>query len=398
MENKDNSSQPTPPSWPDYRSRRSSWRERYYQGHRPPWWPENEEWPPRDRHAWRNIGRRNPFFRRIGCVFLLFNLIGFVLLFSISAFILNVLGVLHISGNQYNLLLPAAAIFFAFLVAAIVFATRNLRRMSRPLDELVEASNKVADGDYSARVDVRGTPEIRSLLLGFNSMAERLQSNDQHRRNMLADVSHELRTPITVIQGNIEGILDGMYPADEPRLKSILEETQILSRLVDDLRTMALAESGSLPLRREPTDLLPLIQEVVTGFESQAKEKNISLETLLVDVEDINVDPLRLREVLGNIISNALRYTPPGREVKVGLTESGTGEDRSVTIFVHDSGAGIESADLSHVFDRFYKSSDSGGMGLGLSIARYIIEAHGGKIWAESEIGKGTKISFTIPA
>jgi len=215
---------------------------------------------------------------------------------------------------------------------------------------------------------------------------------------MLADVSHELRTPITVIQGNVEGILDGMYPADEPRLKSILEETQILSRLVDDLRTMALAESGSLQLRREPTALLPLIQEVATGFESQAKEKNISVQTSLVDVEEMNVDPLRLREVLGNIISNALRYTPPGGDVRVGLKESAVGEDRSVTIYVHDSGAGIESADLPHIFDRFYKSSDSGGMGLGLSIARYIIEAHGGKIWAESEIGKGTKISFTIPA
>jgi signal transduction histidine kinase len=281
--------------------------------------------------------------------------------------------------------------------------------MSRPLDELVEASNKVAQGDYSVRVDVRGTPEMRSLLHGFNSMAERLQTNDQHRRNMLADVSHELRTPITVIQGNVEGILDGMYPADEARLKSILEETQILSSLVDDLRTMALAESGSLQLRREPTDLGPLIQEVVTGFESQAKEKEIKITAYLTDVEEMNVDPLRLREVLGNILSNALRYTPRGGEVKVELAEAGTGEEsdalrgeavskRNVTIFVQDSGAGIEPADLPHVFDRFYKSSDSGGMGLGLSIARYIIEAHGGKIWAESELGKGTKISFALPA
>jgi len=398
MEHKDDSSQPNPPSWPEHSSRRSSWREQYYQGHRPPWWPANEEWPPRDPRAWRHMGRRNPFFRRIGCAFLLLNLLGFVILFSVSAFILNVLGVLHISGNQYNLLLPAAAIFFALLVAAFAFATRNLRRMSRPLDELVEASNKVADGDYSVRLDVRGTPEIRSLLHGFNSMAERLQSNDQHRRNMLADVSHELRTPITVIQGNVEGILDGMYPADETRLKSILEETQILSRLVDDLRTMALAESGSLQLRREPTDLAPLIQEVITGFESQAQEKDITMTASLADVEDMNVDPLRLREVLGNILSNALRYTPRGGQVQVGLMETTIGEERAVTIFIQDSGAGIEAADLPHVFDRFYKSSDSGGMGLGLSIARYIIEAHGGKIWAESEMGKGTKISFRIPA
>jgi len=276
------------------------------------------------------------------------------------------------------------------------------------LDELVEASNKVADGDYSVRVVEKGPSEVRFLMRGFNSMAERLQTNDQHRRNMLADVSHELRTPITVIQGNVEGILDGMYPADEARLKSILEETQILSRLVDDLRTMALAESGSLQLRREPTELAPLIQDVVTGFGSQASEKNIKIELSLVDAEEMNVDPLRLREVLGNILSNALRYTPLGGEVRVGLTESTIGEGRdalsgeapsrpAVTISIQDSGAGIETTDLPHIFDRFYKSSDSGGMGLGLSIARYIIEAHGGKIWAESEVGMGTKISFSLP-
>jgi two-component system sensor histidine kinase BaeS len=381
---------------PDFHER-TRWREHYISEHRPPWWPENEEWPPRDRRAWRYMGRRNPFFRRMGCVFVVFNLIGFVLLFSISAFILNVLGVLHISGNQYSLLLPAAAILFALVVLVFAFATRNLRRVSRPLDELVDASNKVADGDYSARVEVKGPPEVRSLLHGFNSMAERLQTNDQHRRNMLADVSHELRTPITVIQGNVEGILDGMYPADEARLKSILEETQILSRLVDDLRTMALAESGSLQLHREPTHLAALIQEVVSGFESQAKEKNIRVDLALADVEEINIDALRIHEVLSNIFSNALRYTPPVGEVNVSLAETGSGPQRSVTVSVQDSGPGIDPADLPYVFDRFYKSSDSGGMGLGLSIAKYILEAHGGKIWAESELGKGTKISFTLP-
>lgn len=373
-------------------------RIRQLREHRPPWWPENEEWPPRDRRAWRYMGRRNPFFRRMGCAFLLFNLVGFVILFSISAFILNVLGVIHISGNQYSLLLPAAVIFFTLLVGAFVFATRNLRRMSRPLDELVEASNKVAEGDYSARVEVKGTPEIRSLLYGFNSMAERLQMNDQQRRAMLADVSHELRTPITVIQGNVEGILDGMYPADETRLKSILEETQILSRLVDDLRTMALAESGSLQLKREPTNLTQLIREVTTGFEAQAKEKEIHVELSLAEADDLQLDPLRMREVLSNILSNALRYTPHGGRVKIDLTESAVGGERGVLVSVQDSGPGIESADLSHIFERFYKSSDSGGMGLGLSIAKYIIEAHGGHISAESDAGRGTTISFTLPS
>jgi two-component system, OmpR family, sensor histidine kinase BaeS len=398
MNNQSDSSQPNPPSWPEHSSRRSSWRAHSLKDHRPPWWPENEDWPPRDRRAWRNMGGRNPFFRRLGCAFLIFNLIGFVLLFSISAFILNVLGVLHISGNQFSLLLPAAAILFAFLVMGFVFATRNLRRMSRPLDELVEASNKVAEGDYSVRVDVKGTPEIRSLLHGFNSMAERLQLTDQQRRNMLADVSHELRTPITVIQGNVEGILDGMYPADEARLKSILEETQILSRLVEDLRTLALAESGALHLKREPTNLAELIRDTVSNFEAQSREKEITISTFPGEGEDANLDPQRVREVLTNLLSNALRYAPRGGEVKVSVTESSSGPERAVTISVEDNGPGIESRDLPHIFDRFYKSSDSGGMGLGLSIARYLVEAHGGKIWADSELGQGTKISFTLPA
>jgi signal transduction histidine kinase len=397
MNNQSDSSQPNPPSWPEHSSRRASWRAHNLKDHRPPWWPENENWPPRDRRAWRQMGGRNPFFRRLGCAFLIFNLIGFVLLFSISAFILNVLGVLHISGNQFSLLLPAAAIIFAFLVMGFVFATRNLRRMSRPLDELVEASNKVAEGDYSVRVDVKGTPEIRSLLHGFNSMAERLQVTDQQRRNMLADVSHELRTPITVIQGNVEGILDGLYPADEARLKSVLEETRILSRLVEDLRTLALAESGALRLKREPTNLVELIRDTISNFEAQAKEKEIRFAMTLNEVEEVDIDPQRVREVLTNLLSNALRYTPRGGEVDVRLTESGTGSAKSVMIFVQDNGPGIETSDLPHVFDRFYKSSDSGGMGLGLSIAKYLVEAHGGKIWAESEMGKGTKISFALP-
>jgi signal transduction histidine kinase len=397
MNNSSDSPTPNPPSWPEHSARHASERVQRLREHRPPWWPENEEWPPRDRRAWRTMGRRNPFFRRLGCAFLIFNLIGFVLLFSISAFILNVLGVLHISGNQFNLLLPAAVILFAFLVMGFIFATRNLRRMSRPLDELVDASNKVAEGDYSIRVDVKGTPEIRSLLHGFNSMAERLQANDQQRRNMLADVSHELRTPITVIQGNVEGILDGMYPADEARLKSILEETQILSRLVEDLRTLALAESGALRLKREPTNLAELIRDTASNFEAQAREKEIALSTSLGEVDEVNIDPQRVREVLTNLLSNALRYTSRGGKVKLNVMESTSGAQRAITISVEDNGPGIESKDLPHVFDRFYKSSDSGGMGLGLSIAKYLVEAHGGKIWADSQVGQGAKISFLLP-
>ncbi len=190
------------------------------------------------------------------------------------------------------------------------------------------------------RVDVKGPPEVRTLLHGFNSMAERLQVNDQQRRNMLADVSHELRTPLTVIQGNVEGILDGMYPADEARLKSILEETQVLSRLIEDLRTLALADSGGLHLKKEPTDLNELIRDVVAGFETEVKEKEISLELELGQFEEITIDPQRIREVLSNLIGNALRYTPGQGVVKVGLAESGSGVALSGSTLAPDASAG----------------------------------------------------------
>ncbi|MCL4531489.1 MAG: HAMP domain-containing protein, partial [Chloroflexi bacterium] len=177
-------------------------------------------------------------------MFLVFNLFSLVIFVTIIGFILRAFGFVRFSFGQFHWLLPIGGVFFAFVVAMLILAGLNLRRMSAPLDDLLDASNKVADGDYSARVDEYGPREVRSLTRAFNSMTERLQVNDEQRRAMFADVSHELRTPLTIIQGNVEGILDGMYPADEARLKSVLEETQVLSRLVEDLRTLALAESG----------------------------------------------------------------------------------------------------------------------------------------------------------
>lgn len=365
--------------------------------HRPPWWPENEEWPPRDPRNWRRIGRHSPFFRRLGCLFAIFNLLGLAVFMIVAGFILNALGFTNLSIEQFYWLLPFGGIFLVFLIMMIFVAGRNLRRMSMPLDDLLSASNRVADGDYSVRVDERGWPEVRSMARAFNSMAEKLQVTDQHRRNMLADVSHELRTPITVMQGNLEGMMDGVYPADETRLKSLFEETQILSRLVDDLRTLSLAEAGALQLRREPTDLAGLIRETVAAFESQTKGKNVRLNISLQEIEPIEIDPQRVREVLTNLLVNALRYTPKDGAIRIDLSGSTLGEERSVQVSVQDSGPGIESADLSRIFDRYYRSSDSGGMGLGLSIAKYLVEAHDGKIWAESQAGRGATISFALP-
>ena len=362
--------------------------------HRPAWWPENEEWPPK---RWGYM-RRNPFFRRMGCLFFLFNIVGLVFFGIVLGTIISALNRGGYPNNPLSWLLPLGAIFVAFIIGMSIIAARNIRRMSNPLDELVEASNKVAEGEYSVRVEEKGPPEVRFLLRGFNSMAERLQIHDEQRRNMLADVSHELRTPITVIQGNVEGILDGLYPADEARLKSIIEETQILSRLVDDLRTLALAESGALRLKRESTNLPELIVDAVSAFESQTKEKEIRLEVSLESGEDVSIDPQRIREVLTNLLSNAVRYTPRGGLIRVQcFTSTPSGSDAHVTLSVSDTGAGIPPDDLPHIFDRFYKSRDSRGTGLGLAIAKNLVVAHDGEIFAQSELGKGTTIQFTLP-
>jgi signal transduction histidine kinase len=339
----------------------------------------------------------------MGCFFILFSFFACVGVMALLRFFLAPFVEFHnLPPNmppfgRPDFIFPFGIIGFFILFATIFFAARNLRRMSMPLDELLEASSRVADGDFAVRVEERGPFEVRALLREFNSMAEKLELNDKQRRNMLADISHELRSPITIMQGNLEGMIDRVYAADAERLKSLYDETQILSRLVDDLRTLALAESGSLQLKREPTDLGLLIREVVSGFESLAKEKEIAVGFELGGADTVEIDAMRIREVLRNLLTNALRYTPRGGEIKVGVTESNQNGERSVTIFVQDSGEGIQVEDLSRIFDRFYKSSDSGGMGLGLSIAKYLVEAHGGKIWAESEAGQGTRISFMLP-
>jgi len=333
---------------------------------------------------------------------MVFNFFALTGLLTLLGFIFGPFVEIHGTSviERIGLIFPIGLAGLFILLAALFWGARSLRRMSMPLDELLNASNRVAGGDYSTRVEEKGPPEVRSLTEAFNSMAGKLEVNDKQRRNMLADISHELRSPITIMQGNLEGMIDGVYTTDVERLKSLYDETQILSRLVDDLRTLALAESGALRLKREPTDLGLLIREVVSAFESLAQEKEIKVELSIEDVDEVEVDPQRVREVLSNLVSNALRYSPSQGEIKIGVTESVSGvrEARSVLVYVQDSGPGIESSDLSRIFDRFYKSSDSGGMGLGLSIAKYLVEAHGGKIWAESEAGQGTKISFTLIA
>ncbi len=258
----------------------------------------------------------------------------------------------------------------------------------------MDAAEHVAHGDYAARVTERGPREVRHLAQAFNSMSERLQLNDEQRRRLLADISHELRTPLTVLQGNLEGLLDGIYQADESRLESLLEETRMMSRLIDDLRTLADAESGTLRLQREPTDLSELAREVIASFQGQAQANGIALSVdAAPDLPVVEVDPARIRQVLTNLVANALRYTSAGGSIRVQCER----QDKIITVKVSDTGRGIPEQDLPHIFERYTKSSDSRGSGLGLAIAKDLVAAHGGTITAKSQPGQGTSIAFTLP-
>ena len=286
----------------------------------------------------------------------------------------------------------------AVLLAAVLLLTllAGVRRLALPLGELIEGAGRVEAGDYSVRVNTRGPRELRLLGRAFNDMAERLQRSEAQRRNLLADVTHELRTPVAVIQGNLEGVLDGIYPANAEHLGPVLEEVRQLSHLIDDLRTLSLSESGALELHREPTDLAVLAGEVAASFRPQAEAQKVELLVEApVDLPLADVDPIRIREVLVNLVANSLRHTPGAGRVTVSARLET--DRRRLQLTVEDNGAGIPAEQLPHIFDRFYKSQSSSGSGLGLTIARHLVEAHGGEIGAESAPGCGTTLRFTLP-
>jgi signal transduction histidine kinase len=356
---------------------------------RPSWWPENEPWPPK-----RGQFRRYPFFRRLGCAFGLFNLLVFVVFLFGLAYIAKLLGITQIPFTAVLWAIPLGIGLVIFLVMVIFAGLFAMRRILLPLDDLLEAAGHVAEGDYSIRVPETGPKAVRQLSQAFNNMASRLHQTDEKRRQLLADVTHELRTPLTVIQGNLEGMLDGIYPADEANLKALLDETGLLSRLMDELRTLALAESGALQLKKEPTDLETLLQETRIAFQAPAEAAGVALTVEVVAaLPTLEIDPGRIRQVLANLLTNALRYTPAnGRIILRGQVEA-----ENVILEVQDTGPGIPAQDLPHIFERFYKSTDSGGMGLGLAIARHLVEAHGGHIAAENAPGGGTLIRIWLP-
>jgi two-component system, OmpR family, sensor histidine kinase BaeS len=279
------------------------------------------------------------------------------------------------------------------IIAAAAFA-RVMSHVGMPLGNVVAAANRVATGDYSVRLTESGPPFLRVVARAFNGMTDRLRVQNQQRQHLMADIAHELRTPLSVMQGRLEGLLDGVYPRDDAQLSAVLEETRVLARLVEDLRTLANAEGGVLRLEREPTDLAVLVNDVMTSFASAADKARITLHAHAPpDMALVEVDALRLREVLANLLTNAVHHTPPGESVSVTLQD----RSRAIVIRVSDTGSGIAADDLPHVFDRFHKAAGSHGSGLGLTIARNLIEAHGGTLVAESEPGHGTTMTITLP-
>jgi signal transduction histidine kinase len=289
---------------------------------------------------------------------------------------------------------PRILLGLLWLFIFLALFRRVMGRFGFPLGEMVEAADRVAAGDYSTRAPEYGPRWMRTLARAFNSMTSKLAVQHRQRRDLMADIAHELRTPLAVLQGRLEGMLDGIYPRDEAQLTAVLQETQVLTRLVEDLRTLAHTESGTLTLQKESTDLGILLNETVASFAADAAERHIRID---VDVPAtlplVDIDALRIREVLTNLISNALRHTPDDGRVSIAASAGSA----IVTVTVTDTGSGIPAADLPRIFDRFYKGHGSHGSGLGLTIARNLIVAHGGEIRAESEEGKGTTMRVTLP-
>jgi two-component system sensor histidine kinase BaeS len=285
---------------------------------------------------------------------------------------------------------------------------RRVRSLAGPIDELADATRQIEDGDYTVRVrePAGAGRQLRELSVGFNTMAARLETDERQRRSLLADVSHELRTPLAVVQGNVEALVDGVHPADPAHLGAILDETRVLSRLVDDLRTLALSEAGTLLLHPEPTDVGLLVADVARSFETVAAAAGSTISLVAADWPNgsgaaeadlplLEVDPIRIREVLSNLVTNALRYSPVGGQVAISIALENGG--RWLRVEVRDQGPGLDPGVAASIFDRFAKSAESGGSGLGLAIARHLVEAHGGEIGLTSPTGGGTTAWFRLP-
>ena len=285
------------------------------------------------------------------------------------------------------------------LILLVLFTIINLyTRFGRPLEELFNAINAVEEGNLSVRVTERRSDMFSDLFKRFNKMVSELERAEQQRRNLTADIAHELRTPLHIIQGNLEGIVDGVYQPTIEHLNATLDETQLLTRLVNDLQTLSLIETGHLPLHLTSFLAADLLQDLAASYSAQAASLGIELHVSAVEQnQQLTADYDRLNQVLSNLVSNALRHTPRGGAVFVHAEPA----PNLLRITVRDTGSGIAPEDLPFIFDRFWRGdkarSERNHSGLGLAITRQLVLAHGGQIEAQSEVGKGTSFIIELP-
>ncbi len=342
---------------------------------------------------WSN--KRRFFFWRVAFVF------GAMTFFIIAALAIAVYYIA--TQTQYGLhggiLIPLCGLPLLFMVIASLIGRWGFRRFGRPMADVMSAIDAVAEGDLSIRVRENFPGELGQLARRFNHMIAELERAEQQRRNLTADIAHELRTPLHIIQGNLEGIIDGVYQPTPEHINNTLDETKLLARLVNDLQTLSLAEAGQLPLHPTRFLLADLMDDLTSSFSSQAASLGISLQTNITNPsKELSADYDRLNQVLSNLISNAIRHTPKGGKISIETESTISG----IRIAIRDTGSGIPAEDIPFIFDRFWRGSKSRtervNSGLGLAIAKQLILAHHGTINVESEIGKGTTFIIELPA
>lgn len=317
-------------------------------------------------------------------------------------FIGGTAAILYLIFSEYsgvrNIWLLVCGAPIAVILLTIITVFTLYTRLGRPMGQIFNAIDSVAEGNLSVRVPEDNSPQFQELIKRFNKMVSELERSEQQRRNLTTDIAHELRTPLHLIQGNLEGILDGVYQPTPEHINNTLDETKLLARLVNDLQTLSLAEAGQLPLHPTRFLLADLLADLISSFSAQAASLGISLQTNLHDKsKEFSADYDRLNQVLSNLISNAIRHTPQGGTISIE-TES---TDSGIRIVVRDTGEGIPAESIPFIFDRFWRGDKSRtervNSGLGLAIAKQLILAHHGMIEVQSKINEGTTFIIELP-
>ncbi len=292
------------------------------------------------------------------------------------------------------------------IAVALILGLFLAQYLIKPIKALTVGARHIAKGNLKYRVKVTANDEIGELATTFNSMVSELEKNNERQRQLMADIAHELRTPLTVIGGTVDGMIDGVFPNDSERLGTIKEQTATLTRLISELRDISLAETGQLKLKKTRIDISQLVKNAAIKFKAAANEKGIDLKVTETDgLPQLNIDSFRIEQVINNLLTNALRYTPDGGVISVQIEIKNRNpkfDEKHILISIKDSGEGISPEHLPYIFDRFYRvkssrSRDGGGTGLGLSIAYRMVQAHNGRLWAESKPKGGSIFYIALP-